>query len=47
MIFPDGSKRAGFFENNVFHLPLQSRNQLKKLEDEMPSELLEKLLEYI
>ena len=47
MIFPDGSKRAGFFENNVFHLPLKSKDQLIKLEDEMPSNLLIKLLDYI
>lgn len=36
MLFPDGTKRAGFFENNVFHLPLKSRDQITKLEEEMP-----------
>lgn len=47
MNFPDGSKRAGFFDNNVFQLPLKERKQILDLENEMPDEILNELLEYL
>lgn len=47
MVFPDGSKRAGFFENNVYSLPLQSKSQLQELQMDMPEEILEELLAYL
>lgn len=47
MIFPDGSKRAGFFDNNVYQLPLKSKSQLQELQHEMPEEILEELLAYL
>ena len=28
MKFPDGTKRAGFFENNVYTIPLKAKSQL-------------------
>ena len=36
MVFQDGVKRAGFFENNIFMLPLTEIEQIKDLEIEMP-----------
>ena len=47
MIFPNGVKRAGFFNNNVYSLPLKDRSQIRNIEDEMPEEILDELLEYL
>lgn len=47
MIFPDGTKRAGFFNKNVYSLPLKSRAQIKDIEHEMPEEILDELLDYL
>lgn len=47
MIFPDGTKRAGFFNKNVYSLPLKARAQIKGIEQEMPEEILEELLDYL
>jgi len=47
MYFPDGTKRAGFFDQNVFKLPLKSRDMIRPLEEEMPSKLLNQLLDYL
>lgn len=47
MIFPDGSKRAGFFDNNVYQLPLKSKSQLQELQNDMPEEILDELLAYL
>jgi hypothetical protein len=47
MIFPNGIKRAGFFNNNVYSLPLKSRSQIKDIENEMPEEILDELLDYL
>ena len=47
MTFPDGLKRAGFFEDNMFVIPLKARSQITNLEDEMPDDLLQELIEYL
>ena len=47
MIFPNGVKRAGFFNNNVYSLPLKDRSQIRNIENEMPEEILDELLEYL
>jgi hypothetical protein len=47
MIFPDNSKRAGFFEKNVYSLPLNSRSQIRDLEMDMPEDILNELLVYL
>lgn len=47
MIFPNGIKRAGFFNNNIYSLPLKSRAQIKDIENEMPEEILDELLDYL
>jgi hypothetical protein len=31
MVFPDGKKRAGFFDNNLFQIALKTRDQLKSI----------------
>jgi len=36
MCFPDGKKRAGFFENNVYVMPLKDESAYNSLENEMP-----------
>ena len=47
MIFPDGTKRAGFFNKNVYSLPLKSRDQIRDIENDMPEEILQELLDYL
>lgn len=43
MTFPDGVKRAGFFENNVFQIPLKAYDQFSEIADEMPQDILNEL----
>ena len=47
MTFPDGIKRAGFFENNMFVIPLKKREQMAQLEPDMPVDILNDLLAYL
>ena len=43
MIFPDGVKRAGFFEKNVFQVPLRHKQQYEEFEEEIPDSILKEL----
>ena len=43
MIFPDGVKRAGFFEKNVFQVPLKNKEQYSEIEEEIPEEIRNEL----
>lgn len=43
MLFPDQSKRAGFFENNIFTIPLKQWSEIKNLENEMPEDIRREL----
>lgn len=47
MIFPNGKKKAGFFENNVFVLPLKDDEALKPLlnEEDIPEEFITEFME--
>lgn len=47
MTFPDGVKRAGFFENNMFVITLKTREQMKELENDMPVDILNELLAFL
>jgi len=47
MQFPDGAKRAGFFDTNVFQVPLKSTQQLKDIEEEMPDDIRNDLIDYL
>lgn len=45
--FPDGKKRAGFFENNVYIMPLKDMKVLEHLGADMPEDMLIKFTEYL
>ena len=47
MIFPDGVKRAGFFESNTFQLPLKDVDQIQDSIDDIPEEIFNELIDYI
>lgn len=47
LCFQDGKKRAGFFENNVYVMPLKDDQALKHLSSEMPESMLEEFQEYL
>lgn len=47
MTFQDGSKRAGFFEYNLFTIPLKGFDQLRHIDSQMPDELFMELQSYI
>lgn len=47
MKFPNGKSRAGFFEKNIFVLPLKDMKTLDHLAKELPKEILVELREYL
>ena len=45
--FQNGKKRAGFFENNVYVMPLKDDQALTYLQNEMPEAMIQDFQQYL
>ena len=47
MIFNHGKKIAGFFENNIFMMPVKDEEQIDKFASEIPQDIKAEILEFL
>ena len=47
MLFNNGKKIAGFFENNIFMMPVKEEEQIDKFASEIPEDIKVEILEFL